>query len=284
MRAALIGEARYTLAQTTAAGDEVLAIGDIHGRVDLLDTLLAHAAALPPRGRRVLVFTGDLIDRGAHGLAALRLAAAAGARVGAAETVALMGNHEQMLRCALVGVPARRLHAYALWVSNGGDALLREVLGEDWKRYHSPERLRSAMGESFDLLGNMRSHWRSGAMLFVHAGVSPTMPLDTFLAAPWDVDFNTLREEEHWAWIRKPFLEVGAHGGFFVVHGHTPIDNAERIGPETVARDRLNLDLGSTRTGMARMARFVGHEVTVYDATAGWMTPDYCEVPRCDCG
>ena len=264
--AVLIREASYAIAQAVTAGDEVLAIGDIHGEADLLEALLALGAALPPRGRRVLVFTGDLIDRGPHGLAALRLAAAAGARVGAAESVALMGNHEQMLRCALAGVPARRPHAYALWIDNGGDALLHEVLSASWERVHSPVRLREAMGETFGFIEGMRAHWRSGDVLFVHAGVSPTLPLEGFLRAPWDVDFRTLREAEHWAWIREPFLAARAHGGLFVVHGHTPHDNAGRAGAATVARDRVNLDLGSVRTGMARMARLVGREVTVFDA------------------
>ncbi len=262
----MIIEATYTLAQAVAAGDEVLAIGDIHGEAGLLDALLTRAATLPSRGRRVLVFTGDLIDRGPHALGALRLAATAGARVGAAESIALMGNHEQMLLCALAGVPRRRLHAYALWIANGGDALLHEALGAHWEGFHSPERLRRAMGDSFAFLEGTRSHWRSGAMLFVHAGLSPGMPPDAFLATPWDVDFRTLREEEHWAWVREPFLKAPSHRGHFVVHGHTPRDNDERVGLRTIASDRLNLDLGSTRTGMARMARFVGHKVTVYDA------------------
>ena len=262
----MITAASHTIGQAVAAGDEVLAIGDIHGEAGLLDALLAHAATLPPQGRRVLVFTGDLIDRGPASLVALRLVVEACARVGAAETMALMGNHEQMLLCALAGAPERRLHAYALWISNGGDALLEEVLGRDWERSHSPARLRAALGDAFAFVQGMRSHCRSGDVLFVHAGLSPTMPLDAFLAVPWDVAFDTLHEAEHWAWIREPFLDAPSHEGLFVVHGHTPYDNAGRVGGKTVARDRLNLDLGSTRTGMARMARFVGREVTIYDA------------------
>ena len=263
----MISEARYVIAQAVADGDEVLAIGDIHGEADLLEALLMRADALPHRGRRVLVFTGDLIDRGPRGHEALRLAAGAGARLGAAETIALMGNHEQMLLCALAGTAARRRHAYALWIANGGDALLREVLGADWGRVHGQDPLREALGDRFGFMRSMRSHWRGGDVLFVHAGVSPALPLDAFLAAPWDVEFRTLHEDEHWAWIREPFLQAEAHGGPFVVHGHTPDDNADRGGPATMARNRLNLDLGSGRTGMARMARFVGREVTVYDAS-----------------
>lgn len=262
----MIAEAGFTIPQAVAPGDEVLAIGDIHGEADLLEALLVKAEVLPPMGRRVLVFTGDLIDRGPRGFEALRLAEAAAARIGAAETMALMGNHEQMLRCALAGAPARQRHAYALWIANGGDALLREVLGPDWERSHSPERLRLALGDGFTFVQGMRPYWRSGDLLFVHAGISSTVLLESFLAVPWDVDFRTLHEDEHWAWIRQPFLEAERHGGLFFVHGHTPPDNVTRHGPATVARSRLNLDLGSGRTGMARMARFVGYEVTVYDA------------------
>ena len=262
----MIVETRFTLSQAAAPGEEVLAIGDIHGEAHLLDALLVRTATLPRPGRRVMLFTGDLIDRGPASLRVLDLAAEAGNRVDAAETIALMGNHEQMLLCALAGAPHRRLSAYALWIDNGGDAVLAEAFGPDWERFHTPERLHLVLNERFAFVRGMRSHWRSGDLIFVHAGLSPTISRDDFLAAPWDVEFRTLREADHWAWIREPFLRAPSHGGLFVVHGHTPHDNAGRYGSAIVARDRLNLDLGSGRTGMARMARFVGRKVTVYDA------------------
>ena len=226
----------------------------------------------------MLVFTGDLIDRGPHGLAALRLAARAGARVGAVEMIALMGNHEQMLLCALAGVPDRRMHAYALWIANGGDALLRETLGADWERFHSPELLRVTMGDSFAFLQGTRSHWRSGDMLFVHAGISPTLPLDVFLGEPWDVDFRTLGEAKHWAWIREPFLEAPAHGGLFVVHGHTPptMSSASGIVPSPATGSIST----SARRVPARRAWRASSDTTSRCTTRGMAEPGWLQTAR----
>jgi hypothetical protein len=85
------------------AAREILAVGDVHGDDERLLDLLAGAGVIerarPQRwkaGKAVLVFTGDYIDKGPHGLAVLEIvrgleksAAAAGGRV-----IALAGNHE----------------------------------------------------------------------------------------------------------------------------------------------------------------------------------------------
>ena len=81
---------------------EIFAIGDIHGRSDLLAALIDEAAREPKlRDKRTIVFLGDLVDRGSDSLGAIDLAMAAKARVGADEEIALMGNHETMMRLAL---------------------------------------------------------------------------------------------------------------------------------------------------------------------------------------
>ncbi|MDT9702572.1 hypothetical protein, partial [Streptomyces sp. P17] len=81
----------------------------------------------------------------------------------------------------------------------------------------------------------------------------------------WDEGFATASEDEHWAWIRAPFLRAASHHGLFVCHGHSPHDGLAVAPAAAIARHRLNLDIGSTRTGMARMARFVGATVTLYE-------------------
>jgi hypothetical protein len=94
------------VAQIDTAAD-IYAVGDVHGDYDRLTELLAGAgviAGIPPSpdrpvwsaGRSVLVFTGDLIDKGPKAVAVLELAralpkAAAGA---GGVVVVLMGNHE----------------------------------------------------------------------------------------------------------------------------------------------------------------------------------------------
>ncbi len=105
----------------------------------------------------------------------------------------------------------------------------------------------------------MRASWRSGQVLFVHAGVNPEVELETFLAAPWNIPLAKLDEDRHWAWVRRPFLEhrpgPDGFGGFFVVHGHTPNDaRREASHADQIAGFRLNLDAGSAMTGVAKMA------------------------------
>src|SRR5580698_3241165 len=91
----------FQLPRAIEADCEIIAIGDIHGRSDLLDALLQQAEREPRRAPRRLVFTGDLVDRGPDSLGALALAAEAKVRIGADETIALMGNHEILMRLAL---------------------------------------------------------------------------------------------------------------------------------------------------------------------------------------
>src|SRR5437016_10214892 len=99
MVAMLLSRESLALPRAIAPELEILAIGDIHGRADLLDALLREAEATPRAAReRKLLFTGDLVDRGPDSLGALALAAEAGGRIGASETVALMGNHEILMR------------------------------------------------------------------------------------------------------------------------------------------------------------------------------------------
>jgi serine/threonine protein phosphatase 1 len=246
---------------------EIFAIGDIHGRPDLLAALLDAASAAPRREpRRKIVFLGDLIDRGPDSLGAIDLAIGAGGFIGADETIALMGNHETMMRMALdpATPPGAAIDALQTWMANGGDEVLVEFVDAD--------RPPASLAERW--LAELQPHWRSGDVLFVHAGVNPGMPLQSFLAVPWNTPLASLDEDRHWAWVRKPFLgsDPGPDGwdGYFVVHGHTP--NDARRNPshaDQIRRFRLNLDGGSAMTGVAKMAILRGAEAEVVTARAG---------------
>ena len=212
--AAVVDRETFILPRAVAPDVEVFAIGDIHGRADLLRALLDEAAREPRRrARRVLVFLGDLVDRGADSLGAVDLAIAAREQIGAQESIGLMGNHEAMMRLALdVSAPWDvALDALANWLRNGGAATVRQF--QDFEvtpggaeelltviRVAVPERVRS-------WLASLRSHWLSQGVLFVHAGVNPHIDLEAFLAAPWNTPLAELDEDAHWAWVRWPFLE-----------------------------------------------------------------------------
>jgi serine/threonine protein phosphatase 1 len=271
----------FALPRAIEPHTEVFAIGDIHGRPDLLAALLDVASAAPRRepGRKI-VFTGDLIDRGPDSLGAIDLAIGAGAVIGADETIALMGNHETMMRMALdpATPPRAAIDALQTWMANGGDEVLAEFVDADPPPANLAELLEAARAclppRIERWLEELRGHWRSGEVLFVHAGVNPRFPQEPFLAAPWNTPLASLDEDRHWAWVRAPFLnfEPGPEGweGNFIVHGHTPND-ARRTAShaDQIRRFRLNLDGGSAMTGVAKMAILLGAEAEVLTARAG---------------
>ena len=251
-----------SLPRAVEAEVEIVAIGDIHGRSDLLDALLDEAAAEPSQApERKVVFLGDLVDRGPDSLGCLALAAEADERLGAAETVGLYGNHEILMRMALDpdSPPRAALAAMEVWLRNGGGAVARELLGENVESASLADLREAAPDWALGWLQGLQPHMRSGDLLFVHAGVNPRTPLESFLARPWDESLGKLEESGHWAWVRGPFLthDPGKAGfsGLFVVHGHTPLDRGHTKGhAEQVRRWRLNLDGGSAMTGIAKMA------------------------------
>ncbi len=275
--AAIVNRETFALPRAVAPGVEVFAVGDIHGRTDLLRALLDEAAGEPKRReRRAIVFLGDLVDRGADSLGAIELAIGAGQLIRADDEIALMGNHEAMMRLALdpTTPPEDALDALATWLHNGGTAVVRQLAGAALP--DGPEQLlaaiRAALPETARRwLETLRPHWRSQGVLFVHAGVNPNVDLDAFLATPWNEPLAELDEERHWAWVRRPFLEAspGPDGfsGLFVVHGHTPLDAQPNPShADQIRRFRLNLDAGSGLTGLAKMAVIRGSEAKVLTA------------------
>lgn len=220
------------------------AIGDVHGRDDLLAALLEriaeHHGRVHPGRAGVVVQLGDVIDRGPRSAQALdRL------RRGAPgfETVCLLGNHEaMMLACLGTDDPA----AWAMWLANGGDATAASLGLELRCGVRDPFALRMALGP--ERIGWLRARPLShaaGRWLFVHAGIAPGVPIAA--QRPRDL-----------LWIRAPFLESEADHGFIVVHGHTP--GAE---PELRA-NRIGLDTGAGHGGPLTAAVLDGDAAPVF--------------------
>ncbi len=276
--AAVVSRETYVLPRSVAPDVEVFAVGDIHGRPDLLQPLIDEAAEEPKRReKRTIVFLGDLVDRGADSLGAVELAIGAGRGIGADEEIALMGNHEAMMRLALDPKTPweEALDALGAWLRNGGTAVVRQFA--DWDAPpDGPEALLTVLRVALPArvrrwLETLRPSWRSQDVLFVHAGVNPGVDIETFLATPWNQPLAELEEDLHWAWVRWPFLEAspGSEGysGLFVVHGHTPNDALPRSShADQVRQFRLNLDAGSGLTGLAKMAVIRGNEAKVLTA------------------
>ncbi len=210
------------------------AIGDIHGRLDLLDELLnAVAEDLAGRAPRktFMVFLGDLIDRGpdsAGVVERLRTYAPLGLF-----PVFLRGNHEEALLRILEGEG----EILADWLKFGGDTCVASYgLDPDTLAQIDPdaaiERMRAKIPRMHrTFLRSFGDTFRFGDYLCVHAGIRPGVPLGDQVPA----DLH---------WIREPFLTDRTDHGFVVIHGHTVVDDVDE------QPNRIGIDTGAYRTGM----------------------------------
>ncbi len=252
---------------------QIFAIGDVHGCADLFAKALEAIARTPTaRGRvKVLVLTGDLIDRGPDSLGCIDLAMRAQELTGAVEVIALKGNHEQMLDFGLEHIgfdetklnldtmPAENSEALGAWLVNGGHKLLGDA---------PVTELPGLLGKDRRLwLANMKKAYFSEQIAFVHAGLPPHHGLYETLDIPAHTPIRTLDESRHWAWIREPFLShqpsSKGHHGYFVCHGHTIPHHDPLNTTEQIAHARINVDGGSFRTGKIRFAEFCGNTLRV---------------------
>ncbi|MFC7738431.1 metallophosphoesterase [Roseomonas sp. GCM10028921] len=241
-----------------------LAIGDVHGKAALLYALHERARDLAlanQEKRPTLIRLGDLIDRGENSIAALDLANV-GLGLPWVQESNLVGNHEQMLTLAITHENMEIRHFMVQqWLGNGGTAMLDNLnLGIE---YATPEAINSALGEDRTrFLSNLQVAHRMGNVLFVHAGLNPSIDVREFLSR--GIDFWPEENEESPFWIRDAFLHYDEPhpAGLFVVHGHT----IEPAGP-TLRRHRLGIDLGSSQTGRICMAEIDGNRYRCHIAS-----------------
>jgi len=238
-------------------GQRAYVVGDVHGRLDLLDQLLADIhrdIAERPEARVLLVFLGDLIDRGAHSAQVVeRLRTYRGAGV---RPIFLLGNHEEvMLR--ILGGEAEHV---AGWLRFGGAQCLESYGADPRVIAAAPDEvavatIRAAIPAAHvEFLKGFVDTCRFGDYLFVHAGIRPGVALDR-------------QRQSDLRWIREPFLADEADHGFVVVHGHT-------ISPAVEERpNRIGIDTGAYRSGTLTALAIEGAKRWFLDTSATVETP-----------
>lgn len=217
---------------TLPSGVRVYAIGDIHGRLDLLDPLLAQIdedMSARPVAKAIFVFLGDYIDRGPSSRETIDRLIAHGETK---ECIFLKGNHEQI---AIKCLSDRSLFDH--WMRLGGvDTLISYGVSPK----PSPDemqvvRLQAAFHDAlpqahFRFFRDLQASFSCGDFFFVHAGVRPSVELSR-------------QKESDLLWIRDEFLSSNENFGKIVVHGHTPTREVD------VASNRINIDTGAFATG-----------------------------------
>lgn len=200
------------------------AVGDVHGCLDKLKSLIAACRQHAGDDEMMLVFLGDYIDRGPESAGVVRLMLSLQADA-PQHVIALKGNHEAWALAVLDGsLPAKA------WLRNGGAATLSSYGAGDVGEL---PKAHLAWMRSLPLT------YDDGRRLFVHAGVDPNKPLDA-------------QDDHDLIWIREPFLDDERDYGRLVVHGHTPLETAK---PD-LRRNRLNLDTAAVFGGPLTAAAF----------------------------
>ncbi len=212
-------------------GQRVYAVGDVHGRLDLFEALVAaidadDAASTP--AETTVIMLGDLVDRGPASAGVIALAREWQQR----RTVRILaGNHEEMFLRSF-----RDIEMFRHFLRHGGretvlsygvepDGFLEATLEE------AQHLMRMAVPRSdIAYLESFEDMIRIGDYLFVHAGIDPRLPLEE-------------QRTKDLRWIREPFLSHTDPHGMVVVHGHTISDAPEDCG------NRIGIDTGAFMTG-----------------------------------
>jgi len=212
------------------AGTRIYAVGDIHGRYDLLERLLdriavdAGAAAVDDN---ILIMLGDYIDRGPQSREVIERLS--GDPLPGFTTICLRGNHEAAL-LDFFDSPST-LETWSMF--GGRETLLSYGVPADML----PPESRDTTAARDLFCKRLPTHHRAffaglsanaeiGDYIFVHAGLRPGVPV-------------ARQDETDMIWIRHEFLQFKGDFGKKVVHGHTPVAQPE------VHVNRINVDTGA---------------------------------------
>jgi hypothetical protein len=238
-------------------GRLIYAIGDVHGRADLLAPLIERirrdAKASPPAdgSKPMVVFLGDYVDRGRRSREVIeQIIALRGSDEFEVHT--LLGNHEEAMLAYLdgksTGVSFGRYGGQATLASYGVQPP-QDGEGKDaWETVR--EQFRDAVPSSHvEFLRGLEVTFIAGDCLFVHAGLRAGVPIER-------------QSKRDMLYIREEFFRAPVDCGKFIVHGHTPGETA--FG----APGRLCLDTGAYASGILTAGRFDGGEPTLLQVGA----------------
>ncbi len=203
-------------------------IGDIHGEIGLLDSLLA---AILKHDPDQIIFVGDYIDRGPNSREVVN-------RIMEMEVpvACLMGNHEQMMLNALEDSVFGN-NPMELWYRNGGEATLQSFGFSGFFSFQSQMEERYMEFFRSLLMSHVTESGTGLKILAIHAGVSPAIPVADQLLLKDYLDLQQymldkqLEPGDSFLWTREAFFEGASDRwrGYLVVHGHTPTLTLKRF-------------------------------------------------------
>jgi serine/threonine protein phosphatase 1 len=210
----------------------IYAVGDVHGRADLLKQLFSRIdedLKKHPIAETMHIFLGDYIDRGEDSAAVLDLLIE---RARTHRMSCLKGNHEHFLSEFLENPGVLRHWAqYGALPTLASYGLTPTINADPKEQAELSTSLCNAIPKSHSqFLAGLKLCFTCGDFFFVHAGVRPGTPLSR-------------QREEDLLWIRDEFLLHEDPFEKIIVHGHTPVMEPD------VRNNRINIDTGAYATG-----------------------------------
>ncbi len=226
-------------------GLRVYAVGDVHGRLDLLKLLIDKIAdddlARGPAGKTQLILLGDFVDRGPESAGVIDFVMQL--RDWWPDVTCLQGNHEEVFLMAARGDESAlrfmtRIGGRETLLSYGATEsdLDNMTLGQlrDWLMASVPEA-------HLQFIESMQDRVLIGNYAFVHAGIRPQIPMGE-------------QEGRDLRWIREEFLTCEEPHDYFVIHGHSITAGVEQRG------NRMGIDTGAYATGVLTAVGLEGTE------------------------
>ena len=198
--------------------NKIFAIGDVHGCLGKLQTLITNIDADPQKD--TLIFIGDYIDRGISSREVIDYVI--GLKKEYKKVVCLLGNHEHMFIHYLAGVDKD------MYLENGGTATIhsyRISLSNEPKKRKAKIPL-----EHLHFLESLLLHYETEDYIFVHAGMKPGLPLGE----------QTMHDL---LWVRNEFIDAEDDFGKMVVFGHTPLSYP------LIMPNKIGIDTGAVYGG-----------------------------------
>lgn len=216
-------------------GIDVFAIGDVHGRADLLEPLLEVIRQKAAGREYQVVFLGDLVDRGPDSRRVMELALETVEDVPG--SVVIMGNHEEFMIDA-IGFDDPEVY-FDDWMAFGGAEAVESFGIQAGQRHGSAIAALRQEPLLRRIIPMLYDAAQDSERIYAHAGLRPHVALDRQTA-------KDLR------WIRMEFLADRSSHGRTVVHGHTPTGSDL---PEVYV-NRVAVDTGAYETGRLSAAWF----------------------------
>lgn len=220
-------------AHSIPEGQRIYAVGDIHGRLDLLEQMLEEIRrddARRPAADTLLIFLGDLVDRGPNSCGVIERLI--GLRQGGLEAKFLLGNHDEVFLKAATG----NLKALRMLTRIGGrETILSYGVAPEEYQSCDFDELAALLAQKVphhhvEFLSSFDDYAEVGDYLFVHAGVRPGVAIA-------EQSLADLR------WIRHEFLGSKARHDKMVVHGHSI------SGEVDICSNRIGIDTGAFASG-----------------------------------